>query len=43
MRHGITIYDTDFTKIMPSILIAGTHSGVGKTTVAMALMAAFSR
>ena len=43
MRYGITIYDTDFTKIMPSILIAGTHSGVGKTTVAMALMAAFSR
>jgi cobyrinic acid a,c-diamide synthase len=28
---------------MPAILIAGTHSGVGKTTVAMALMAAFAR
>lgn len=28
---------------MHTILIAGTHSGVGKTTVAMALMAAFSR
>nr|QNO50174.1 cobyrinate a,c-diamide synthase [Methanosarcinales archaeon ANME-2c ERB4] len=28
---------------MPEILIAGTHSGVGKTTVAMALMAAFAR
>ena len=46
--------DVDFTdarcffhqtiaKIMPAILIAGTHSGVGKTTVAMALMAAFAR
>ncbi len=30
-------------KTMPAILIAGTHSGVGKTTVAMALMAAFAR
>ncbi|KAB3542908.1 MAG: cobyrinate a,c-diamide synthase [ANME-2 cluster archaeon] len=29
--------------MMPAILIAGTHSGVGKTTVAMALMAAFAR
>jgi len=28
---------------MPAILIAGTHSGVGKTTVAMALMAVFAR
>ena len=28
---------------MSAILIAGTHSGVGKTTVAMALMAAFAR
>jgi len=28
---------------MPAILIAGTHSGVGKTTVAMALLAAFTR
>ena len=28
---------------MSAILIAGTHSGVGKTTVAMALMAAFAQ
>lgn len=28
---------------MSAILIAGTHSGVGKTTVAMALLAAFTR
>ena len=28
---------------VPSLVIAGTHSGVGKTTIATALMAAFAR
>ncbi len=28
---------------VPRVVIAGTHSGVGKTTIAAALMAAFTR
>jgi len=38
-----SIPDSHNGQIMSAILIAGTHSGVGKTTVAMALMAAFAR
>lgn len=36
-------FNKTIAKTMSAILIAGTHSGVGKTTVAMALMAAFAR
>ena len=42
-KHICDSPPTIIIKTMSTILIAGTHSGVGKTTVTMALLAAFTQ
>src|SRR5882757_6016678 len=42
-RPGASSLVASLVKVIPRVVIAGTHSGVGKTTVAIALMAALVR